>query len=467
MHKINESFTFLSNLTNEQKALLTIEKDKKYNIWAKAGISEYEYFYKEYNNGYIVPNGILELLKISSKPGRSTKLDDQIEFVVSKLKPFELYDYQMLAIKDAIQFKRLFIRAATGSGKSVIIGLIAKILTLRKLKGLIVVPNVSLTKQFKNDLESYKLNIDMRTIGGSDNIKELDKGLTISTWQSIRCIKEKLVDIDFIIIDEAHSAKSNEVFDICNKCVNAQYKIGLSGTLPEGDINGMRIISIFGIPNTYITPRGLINRGLATEAIINIINLKYNFKLDGDYSSQLKKLKEYKPRNEFISKLALKTSNTGNTLVLFQHTAHGLQLFYEICKLKNITYDNKTYKNLVFQKINNLYFVNGMIDGEQREIIRRIIEDNNNAIIIANYAVFSTGINVKNLHNLILASPLKSYVTITQSIGRLLRLHQNKSIVNIYDIADHIGFFKKHINNRIVSSYEPEGYTIKQVELNI
>lgn len=466
--KLNESFSLIDILNQNELKKLSIKKDIRYNIWAQINDKyTYELFYKQVKEGFIVPNGVLEYLGLELKPIKSEKLNSQLDIILDKLKPFKLYDYQEEAIKDAIQYKRLFIRAATGAGKSVIIGLISKILTLKKLKGLILVPNISLTNQFENDLKSYNLNIDTRLIGGENNIKSFDKPLTISTWQSVRLFKDYLKELDFIIVDEAHTAKSDEVFDICNQCINATYKIGLSGTLPEGDINAMRIISIFGLPITYITPRGLIERGLATNARINIIDLKYNFVLDGEYSSQLKKLKEYSPRNFLICNLTERIKNKGNTLVLFQHTEHGLQLLYGICKLRKLEYDKKTYKDLVWQKINNLYFVNGLIEGKQREIIRNILENNNNSVVIANFAVMSTGINIRNLHNLILASPLKSYVTITQSIGRLLRLHENKDLVNIYDIADHIGFFKRQINLRINNSYRPEGYEIQRIEYQI
>lgn len=462
--KLNESFSLIS-LTDNQKAKLMFKKDIRYNIWAQMNPKlAYEYFYKDFNNQQIVPNGVLEYLGITTKSEINEKLDSQLEIIIKNLEPFPVYDYQKQAIKDAIQFHKLFIRAATGAGKSVIIGLIAKILTLKKLKGLILVPNISLTNQFNNDLINYKLNIETRLIGGENNIKSFDKPLTISTWQSVKNFKEALNDLDFIIVDEAHTAKADQIFDICNKCVNAKYKIGLTGTIPDNEIDAMRLISIFGLPRTYITPRGLIDRGLATNAIINIIDLKYKFNFEGEYSSQLKQLKEYDPRNNLIQRLSDTVVSKGNTLVLFSHTEHGLTLFYKFLKSRGLNYDKKTYKDLAFQQRNNVFFINGMIEGSQRETIRQLIDSVDNAIIVANYATTSTGVNIKNLHNLVLASPLKSYVTITQSIGRLLRLHKSKDIVNIYDIADHNGFFKKQINARITKSYEPEGYEIKRFE---
>lgn len=474
MKKLNESFTFVENLTTEQLQKLTIKKDIRFNVWAQMNPKyAYEYFYKPYEGGFVIPNGILEYLELESKPLKSEKLNSQLNQIIKILQPFEIYDYQLEAIKDSIQYKKLFIQAATGAGKSVIVGLIAKILTLMKLKGLILVPNITLTNQFDNDLKSYNLNIGTRLIGGGNNIKSFDRPLTISTWQSVKNFKNCLDQLDFIIVDEAHTAKSDQIFDICNKCINASYKIGLTGTTPKSDIDKLRIISVFGVPKVYITPRGLIDRGLATNAQVNLIRLKYNKEFESqvnsinEYSSQLKKIKECSPRTSLIAKITNKVSENGNTLVLFQHTEHGLKILYNILKLRNLDFDNKTYKDLLFQKINKIFFINGLIEGGQREAIRKTLEEVDNAIIVANYATMSTGTNIKNLHNLILASPLKSYITITQSIGRLLRTHKSKRLVRIYDIVDELGFFKRQIKERLNESYNPEGYEIKEFIYNI
>ena len=82
-------------------------------------------------------------------------------------------------------------------------------------------------------------------------------------------------------------------------------------------------------------------------------------------------------------------------------------------------------------------------------------------------ACVSTGINIPNLHNLILASPLKSYVTITQSIGRGVRKHDSKSVFNLYDLADNLGLFRKQLNHRIETSYNPEGFKLNLRDLEI
>lgn len=527
--KLNESFVYFEYLPPELlKSLIVEDHSKKFLPQFRDGyLSPDEYFYKimqvDGKNVVIIPTGLLEHLNIYTKPPRNPDIFSKYSIIIDKISPFPPYDYQFDAVCDALYYKRIFIKAATGAGKSLIIGLIVKILTMLNLKGLILVPNISLTNQFDNDLKSYNLNIDTHLIGGENKIKHFDKPLTISTWQSVRLFKEKLNELDFIIVDEAHTVRGSEIFDICNRATNAEYKIGLSGTLPEDEVSRMKLKSVFGNPITYVTPRGLIDRGLATPVIINILDLKYkslNIKRSDPYATQLKGLKECEHRTNLIVNLTHEVSLQGNTLVLFQHTQHGLDIFHKLLIKRKILFNNKTCKNLNEQHNNNIFFINGMIEGDQREQIRNIIEgvpdadiieieDTNGkiytykrsdcvntgecmkkandlteddkiegvsinkiikkggAIIIASYPTMSTGVNIKNLHNMILASPLKSYITITQSIGRGIRLNKNKDIFNLYDIADNIGIFKKHIDERINKSYAPEGYDIYRCNIDI
>lgn len=500
--KLNESYSLVKHLSYDQLQKLKVyNENSKFNYKAQMNsYYQYEYFYKQIPEGFIIPNGLLEFLGLESRTPIPEDLKHKLRSLITsatKLKPRE---FQINAIIDSLFYKRNFIRAATGAGKSLIIGLIAKLLVESGLRGFLIVPNVSLTNQFKNDLIEYDLGINFTVIGGgkhesvtternslccsdgnvgTSNDTRNDRisgnfgkhgSLTVITWQSLKNFKnlsETLKNTDFLIIDEAHGAKADVIYSICNTAVNTKYKIGLTGTIPEGLVNTMKLRSIFGDLRNYVSPRDLISQGLATEAKIKLVELSYPVRITGDYSEQLKIIKEFKPRTELIAKLAESISKNGNTLVLFQHTLHGLGLFYEVLKQRHLSFTDKTYKDLNFQKDANVFFINGSITGQQREIIRNLLENVENAILIANYATTSTGVNIKKLSNLIFASPLKSYVTITQSLGRLLRTHESKSIVNVFDIVDDSVIFKKHSRERIEKSYRPEGYTIEKLKFKL
>ena len=103
---------------------------------------------------------------------------------------------------------------------------------------------------------------------------------------------------------------------------------------------------------------------------------------------------------------------------------------------------------------------------KDRESIRSIVEKQKDSIIVASLGTFSTGINIKNLHNIVLATPSKSQVKVLQSIGRGLRQSDNGETTKLFDIADDFhkkgykNFTLKHSAERI-KIYTKEGFKYK------
>ena len=148
----------------------------------------------------------------------------------------------------------------------------------------------------------------------------------------------------------------------------------------------------------------------------------------------------------------------GNSLCLFQYVEkHGVIL-----------------KQLIEEKAGDrkVFFVYGGVEANERESIRAITEKSDNAIIIASYGTFSTGINIRNLHNIVFSSPSKSRIRNLQSIGRGLRLKDNDSSATLYDIADDLTYNEKenytlaHFRERInIYNGEDFNYEIHSVDL--
>ena len=296
--------------------------------------------------------------------------------------------------------------------------------------------------------------------------------------------REDLDKIDYIICDESHRFASEVSSSIVKETLNCRYRFGFTGTVPECPVAKMSLFGLFGLPKTYITSRELIDRGLATPVNINSLIMRYNsddyklfkslnkFKV-GKYAKQLTFLKEHHERNLFITNLACKISRTGNSLVLFSHTVHGKELFTMVMKslYPDVEVENKNIsgkKSFEFQQRYGVYFLNGEDNAATREKTRVILEEHEDAILIANFALLSTGVSIKKLYHLVLASPLKSYTTITQSIGRGMRLHPSKTKFSVYDIVDDLSFrggsgvFVKQYQHRLEKSYNPEGFPIKE-----
>jgi superfamily II DNA or RNA helicase len=174
------------------------------------------------------------------------------------------------------------------------------------------------------------------------------------------------------------------------------------------------------------------------------------------YRDEIDWIVQHEPRNRFIRNLALK--QVGNTLVLFQFVEKHGKILYDLIQ-------NKDSSRKVF-------FVYGGTDTEQREQIRHITEGEADAIIVASYGTFATGINIRNLHNIIFASPSKSRVRNLQSIGRGLRTSSTKTSCNLYDIGDDLTWKTRknytllHMIERI-KIYNDEQFDYKLVKVTL
>jgi superfamily II DNA or RNA helicase len=308
-----------------------------------------------------------------------------------------------------------------------------------------------------SDFESYGYDSDEychRQYSGKE--KHTRKFLTITTWQSIyKNEKEWFEQFDFVLGDEAHQFKAKSLTTILSGCTNARYRIGTTGTLDGTQTHRLVLEGLFGPVYKATSTAELIDKGQLASFKIKCLILKYpDLICKGarlwDYNNEMDYIVGNKARNEFIRNLTL--SLTGNSLVLFQFVEkHGKQL-HEIIK-------DSAGKRKVF-------FVFGGTDVEVRESVRAITERENDAIIVASYGTFSTGVNIRNLHNIIFASPSKSRVRNLQSIGRGLRLGENKEEATLFDIADdfRIGKFAnytlKHFVER-VKIYDEEKFNYK------
>lgn len=493
--KVNETYSLVKVNPKSQEAQNLIEflkvqrPDAYFNKMVKLGFqSPFKYFTAPSgNDGIVIYNGHRFLLssfgidKIDETSG--VQEQEVLDFIKSVSLPFEPYDYQIDTITKCLTNNKILIRSATSSGKSLSISLILEFFRRKGLKGILVVPNINLLTQFKSDIESYGLKelLDEVQLLGNGNESDFKTTVTITTWQSmIDHIKE--VSPDFIICDEVHKESGDVVSSILKESMNTKIKLGFTGTLPEDPIAKMTLLGLFGEPYTVITAKELIQRGLATPVKIKSVFLNYSkpeitmFRELKDYQKQLKYIKDHEKRLEIILKIALgMREKDKNTLILYQHTEHGKQIYSEIFRRLNpgeeLSEKDLTGKNAFeFQKEHNLFFMNGEVKGHIREKQRNLLEEVHGSILVANYSVMSTGVNLRNLHFLILASPLKAFTTISQSLGRLMRKHPSKTEAVIFDIVDNLGkscIFMKQFKHRVEASYIPEEFEIQRVDVSM
>jgi superfamily II DNA or RNA helicase len=286
--------------------------------------------------------------------------------------------------------------------------------------------------------------------------KQSDVPIDLSTFQSIyKMDKVFFNQYDVVIVDECHRSVAKSLIDIMKKCPDVKYRFGFTGTLTNnGETkapNELTISGLFGPSYKTTNTKELIDKGRVSKLDIQCIVLKHKPQRFSKYEDEVQFLISHEKRNNFICKLTGSLNN--NTLVLFSRVESHGELLYEIMK-KN---SNK-----------KVFFIHGGVDVEIREEVRQICEQENNAVIIASYGTFSTGVNIKNLHNIILAFSSKGKIRILQTIGRGLRQHSSKEKAVLYDIADDCGknYTLNHFYERIKIYNEEEfDYDIKTINI--
>lgn len=367
-------------------------------------------------------------------------------------------DYQINAVYDALKYNRKLLVSPTASGKSLMIYSIVRYFTERDKKILLVVPTTSLVEQMYKDFEDYSWNAEdycHKIYSGKE--KTTDKNVIITTWQSIYNLNRKFFDdFDVVIGDEAHQFKSKSLVGIMTKLDNTKYRYGFTGTLDGSQTHKWVLEGLFGPSYKVTQTKDLIERGHLSKLDIKVLLLKHDEHKFNEYEEEIQYLITHEKRNNFIKNLVLDLK--GNSLVLFNRVESHGQPLYELI-------------NSSASKDRKIFFVYGGVDVEERERVRAITEKEDNAIIVASYGTFSTGINIKNLHNVIFASPSKSRVRNLQSIGRVLRKGNNKTQAVLYDIADDITYKSRknytlnHLIERIkIYNEEKFNYEIIQID---
>jgi len=350
-------------------------------------------------------------------------------------------DYQINAVDHALSNKRALLLSPTASGKSLIIYLICRWYLQNESKNvLIIVPTTSLVEQMYSDFKDYSATDDSFNVADhchkiySGKDKESDARIYISTWQSIyKLPKHWYRDFGCVIGDEAHNFKAKSLTSILTKLENADYRFGTTGTLDGTDTHKLVLEGGFGPVKNVTTTKSLMDSGTLASLDINVLLLKYPEEMrklvkGSKYHDEIDFIVTNEKRNKFIRNLAL--DQTGNTLVLFQFVEkHG-----------------KPLHDLIRSKANedrHVFYVSGETDVDGREQVRQITERENDAIIVASQGVFSTGVNIRNIHNIIFASPSKSQIRVLQSIGRGLRKSDDGRDTVLYDLADDLHWGKK------------------------
>ena len=336
-------------------------------------------------------------------------------------------DYQIEGVYDALRHNRKLLISPTASGKSLMIYSIVRYYVEKGQNTLIVVPTTSLVEQMYKDFADYGWDVGSfchKIYAGKE--RETDSQVIITTWQSIyKLPKQYFSRFNVVVGDEAHQFKSKSLISIMTKLCDAKYRFGFTGTLDGSQTHKWVLEGLFGPSYKIIKTDELMQKGHLAKLDIKVLLLKHPPHRFEVFEDEVQYIINHQKRNKFIKNLTLDLK--GNTLVLFARVEGHGQPLYELINSSAI--DER-----------KVFFIHGGVNTDERELVREITERENNAIIVASYGTFSTGINIKNLHNVVFASPSKSRIRNLQSIGRVLRKGDNKIKATLYDIADDISY---------------------------
>ena len=479
-----EVFTNSSEVKKEIDELLSAyEENYEFSARFRSGLWDgKKRFYEFKENRFFIAKGFLELLlekiqfthiELLPKSYDNEELKRYFKKILESL-PFRPRKYQLKAAYGFITNNHHLGIIPTGGGKSASIFITLRYFWETNKKSLLIVPTINLVDQMFSDFEDYNapkefLN-EIKKIGGEYKDKTLDSPLIISTWQSLQKVpKSEIEKFDVLMTDEAHKLKSEVLQEI--NLTRVKRKYGLTGSFPINELDAMKIIQICGKPQRYVTIQELMDLGILTKTKIVALYLNYPRSITSSkmkYQEEQKFIRESQPRKNFVKNF-LKTLN-GVTVCLFNTTKHGEETFRSLHDPES----EKISKKFDDMKKNGIFFMDGKTPSSVREQIRLYLNspEAKNVILIAQFNVMSTGINIPKLKNLVFLSSTKSYTLVLQSIGRIMRIHKDKGeTVYVYDLVDVFDYKKdnyalKHFWQR-ASYYKSEGHPIIEKEIDL
>ena len=374
----------------------------------------------------------------------------------------ELRDYQKTIVDMCLKCGRGVTVLATAGGKTLTIASLIQSIYEQQtgLKCLLLVPDLGLVNQTAADFQEYKTTFTHSKWTGSDKLSLWSNVIiaNMGILQSDKSETDWIQDIDLLIVDEVHKLRKDNKINKLIKKIRTPNKFGFTGTMPEQQLDQWNIVGQVGRIIYEKNSFQLRKQDYVAKAKVQILKVKYldkppiypadRYDPTAKFRREQQFLAKHKFRNGIISSLASKFDN--NSLIMVDYIDHGEEL-YGILKTEC--------------KDKQVFFIKGEVAVDERDKVKMLMESSTNVVCIAISKIFSTGINIKNLHYIVFAGGGKAKVKIIQSIGRGLRLHKDKKGVIIIDIADMLHYGIKHYTKRIeLYKGEKIDYGIKKIE---
>ena len=375
--------------------------------------------------------------------------------------PIILNDHQVVTINNALHNIQSIQEVATGAGKTIVTAILSQKCE-QYGRTIVIVPSRTLVEQTEEDY--LNLGLDVGVFYGSR--KEFGKTHTICTWQSLASLDKKTKngeapitfseflrspdpnssqkDVVAVIVDEAHGAKADVLKNMLTQgMAHIPIRWGLTGTVPKEDFQSMSLKVSLGEVVGKVTAKSLQDKGILAQCTVNILQM-LDWKEFGNYQSEMKYLTSDEERLEYLSYVFREIGLTGNTLILVNYISTG---------------------KILESSIPNSIFLSGGTHAKTRKEEYDKVRTEDNKVIIATYGIAAVGVNIPRIFNLVLLEPGKSFVRVIQSIGRGIRIAQDKDHVHIWDITSNCKYAKRHLTER-KKFYKEAGYpfTIEKID---
>ena len=356
---------------------------------------------------------------------------------------FNLYDYQEEFVSRSIKEKRGIIKSSTGSGKTLIIAAIVKALQGRKM---VILFNAK--QLLRQTYEFLTEDCGLEGIGLCFGEGYIYGDIMLCTVQSIdKILDTHLEDSEALLVDEVHEfSKGKTTLAAIQSFPKAIYRLGFTATVPNDPIPKYNLEGAFGPVWEEVTTSGLIEQGLLTKPVIQLVKMQKEKLEDYEDLSYSEIYDTFiinnKNRNNIIKDIIdeiRKDNNRARILVLTKNLDHGRAL-----------------EKLIGGECKFLEGANSL--GERYKSISHFRTVEEPSILIGT-KILQTGINIKEITHFINARGLKSEIATLQALGRSLRQHESKTKVFVYDFLDTVKYLKAHANKR-KKYYKQEGHEI-------
>jgi superfamily II DNA or RNA helicase len=395
--------------------------------------------------------------------GELTKFDEDVKLIqplaleaigcdvipgaeVAPGKPFALRPYQLHAVKLAVDAGSGFIIAGTGAGKTSITGALSYIYSQAGYRTITIVPSGDLVTQTSDWY--IQLGMDVGIYSGDE--KNIDHDNVVATWQALQYNPAILSEFQCLIWDEAHGIQAGVAQKLINESgKHIAFRFGVTGTLPKPELDQTALFSSIGSVLIEIPAWWLMKHGYLAKVDIQPVEFDETYVDEEfvDYTAERAFLSKSPSRMEKIADLIISNCATrGNTLVLVNSIPFGEKLA---------------------SLIKGAVFLYGESPKDLRKEHYEMFENHDDLIVIASSGIASTGISIDRVFCLMMIDPGKSFIKAIQSIGRGLRMADDKKFLFAVDVSSKLKWAKKHAKERIKYYTEAQYNILKKITLKV